>query len=94
MTSLPLAPGLGEKNLYISLLEMRAILLTLHAFQNKLICHTVGLMRDNTSVLMYINKLERTILSSLYLLVKQVLTWAKSNAVTCYIMGLQNVIVD
>ena len=64
------------------MLGMRAILLALHVFQDKLIGYTVGLMNDNTSVMAYINNQGGLIASSLYLLARQVLTLAESSAVT------------
>ena len=39
-----------EKSLHINLLEMKAVLMACHTFQDKLMGQTVGLMSDNTTV--------------------------------------------
>ena len=66
-----------KKNCHINLLEMHVILLVSHIFQDRQIGHTVRLMIDNTSVVVYINKQWGTIFSSLYLLAGHFLTWAE-----------------
>ena len=71
-----------EQNLHMNLLELRAVLLALQTFQDRLMGHRVALMSDNTTVVSYINKQGGTVLSSLYLLVRQVPTWAEFNSVT------------
>ena len=74
---------------------MCAILPAVHAFQDRLIGHTLELMSDNTSVVAYINKQGGTIRSALYVLARQVLAWAESSVVTIvahYILDPQNVI--
>ena len=45
-----------ESALHINLLEMKAVLMALHAFQDRLIGQSVGLMSDNTTVVAYVNK--------------------------------------
>ena len=62
-----------EKSLHINILEVHTVLLALHVFQDRLLGRTVGLMCDTTLVVAYINKQGETILSSLYLLVRQAL---------------------
>ena len=86
-----------EKELHINLLEMKAVLMACHAFQERLMHHSVGLMSDNTTVVAYVNKQGGTISSSLYLLTRQVLMWAESQKVTIiarYIPGSKNVVAD
>ena len=46
----------SEKHLHITLLEMRAVLLTLMAFQDRLMGHRVALMSNTTTVVLYVNK--------------------------------------
>ena len=62
-----------ERHLHINLLEMQTMLLALHALQAGLMGNTVGLMSDITSVVVYINTQGGTVLSSRYLLARQVL---------------------
>ena len=86
-----------ERNLHINLLELRAVLLALLAFQDRLMGHRVALMSDNTTVVAYVNKQGGTVSSSLYLLVRQVLTWAESHSVVLvgrYVPGRRNVLAD
>ena len=86
-----------ECNLHINLLEMKAVLLALHAFQDRLIGHSVGLMSDTTTVVAYVNKQGGTVSSSLYLLARQVLMWTEAHSVTLvarYIPGSRNVVAD
>ena len=86
-----------EQNLHINLLEMRAVLLALQAFQERLMGHRVALMSDNTTVVSYINKQGGTVSSSLCLLVRQVLTWAEFNSVSLvgrFVPGRRNVLAD
>ena len=89
--------SLEERYFHINLLEVCAILLALHAFQDRLINHIVALMSKSTSEVAYVNKQGRTVSSSLYLLARQVLAWDESismNLVGCYIPGPWNVVVD
>ena len=86
-----------DRNLHINLLEMRAVQLALQAFQDRLMGHRVALMSDNTTVVAYINKQGGTVSSSLYLLVRQVLTWAEFNSVSLvgrFVPGRRNVLAD
>ena len=86
-----------DRHLHINLLEMRAVLLALQAFQDRLMGHRVVLMSDNTTVVSYINKQGGTVSSSLYLLVRQVLTWAESNSVSLvgrFVPGRRNILAD
>ena len=86
-----------DQGLHINLLEMRAVLLALQAFQDRLMGHRVVLMSDNTTVVSYINKQGGTVSSSLYLLVRQVLTWAEFNSVSIvgrFVPGRRNVLAD
>ena len=87
----------AEKGLHINLLEMKAVLMALHAFQDRLMNHSVGLMSDNTTVVAYVNKQGGTVSSSLFLLTRQVLLWAESHSVSLsarYIPGERNVVAD
>ena len=89
--------SLQESSLQINLLEMKAVLMALHAFQDCLVGHSVGLMSDNTTVVAYVNKQGGTVSSSLYLLTRQVLLWAENHSVTLvarYIPGSKNVVAD
>ena len=87
----------AERDLHINLLEMKAVLMALHAFQDRLMNHSVGLMSDNTTVVAYVNKQGGTVSSSLFLLTRQVLLWTESHSVTLsarYIPGERNVVAD
>ena len=67
------------------------------AFQEGLIGYTLRLMGNNTSVVAYNNKQREAILSSLYILTRQVLAWGESNSVTlvaCYTSGPWDVVAD
>lgn len=86
-----------EAKLHINLLEMKAVLMALHAFQDRLLGHTVGLMSDNTTVVAYVNKQGGTVSSSLFLLTREVLMWAETHSVSLvarYIPGSRNVVAD
>ena len=59
--------------------------------------HGVALMSDNTTVVAYINKQGGTVSSPLYLLVRQVLTWAEMNSVSIvgrFVPGRRNILAD
>ena len=86
-----------DRNLHINILEMRAVWLALLAFQERLMGHRVALMSDNTTVVAYINKQGGTVSSSLYLLTKQILTWAELHSVSLvgrFVPGHRNVLAD
>ena len=86
-----------DQHLHINLLELRAVFLALQAFQNRLMGHRVALMSDNTTVVAYINKQGGTVSSSLYLLVRQVLTWTEVNSVSLigrFVPGRKNILAD
>ena len=59
--------------------------------------HHVALMSDNTTVLSYINKQGGLVSTPLYLLTRQILTWAESNSVSLigrFVPGRRNILAD
>ena len=87
----------ADQDLHINILELRAVWFALQSFQERLMGHRVALMSDNTTVVAYINKQGGTVSSSLWLLTKQVLTWAELNSVSLvgrFVPGHRNVLAD
>ena len=87
----------ADQDLHINILELRAVWFALQSFQERLMGHRVALMSDNTTVVAYINKQGGTVSSSLWLLTKQVLTWAELNSVSLvgrFVPGRRNVLAD
>ena len=86
-----------EKLLHINLLEMKALFLALHAFQEIVSGHHVTAMCDNSTVVAYVNKQGGTVSRPLCLLTSRLLRWAESFDVHLearYLPGESNVLAD
>ena len=86
-----------EKLLHINLLEMKALFLGLHAFQEDVAGHHVTAMCDNSTVVAYVNKQGGTVSRSLCLLTSRLLRWTESFNVHLdarYLPGESNVLAD
>ena len=86
-----------EKLLHINLLEMKALFLSLQAFQEVVAGHHVTAMCDNSTVVAYVNKQGGTVSRSLCLLTSRLLRWTESFDVHLdarYLPGESNVLAD
>ena len=89
--------SLTEKDLHISLLELKAVLLALRFFQSDCRNNQVLIASDNTSVVSYINKQGGIRSAKLCALMWRILTWCHLNNVTLrarHVPGSLNVIAD
>ena len=86
-----------ESSQHINLLEMKALFLALQSFQEMVTGHHVTAMCDNSTVVAYINRQDRTVSDSLCSLTRQLLQWAESFDVQLearYLPGQSNVLAD
>ena len=86
-----------EKLLHINLLEMKALFLGLHPFQEDVAGHHVTAMCDNSMVVAYVNKQGGTVSRPLCLLTSRLLRWTESFDVHLdarYLPGESNVLAD
>ena len=86
-----------EKLLHINLLEMKALLLGLQAFQDDVSGRHVTAMCDNSTVVAYVNKQGGTVSRALCLLTSRLLRWTESFEVHLdarYLPGENNVLAD
>ena len=78
---IPRFPGTwsrSDRNLHIICLELRAVISVLHHWVTVLQGHQVMITMDNTSVVSYINKQEKTHSPSLLRLVVDLFMWLQS----------------
>ena len=81
----------------VSLLEMKALFLALQSFQELFAGRHMTAMRDNSTVVAYVNKQGGTVSSSLCSLASQLLRWSESLDVHLdarYLPGQSNVLAD
>ena len=86
-----------EQDLHINVLEMKAVVLALSSFQDRLVGQRVALMTDNSTVVAYVNKQGGTVSRTLCEMAEQVHRWAELHSVQLigrYIPGHRNVIAD
>ena len=82
-----------KKLLHINLLEMKALFLGLQSFREDVISHHVTAMRDNSTVVAYVNKQGGTVSRTLCLLASRLLRWTESLDAR-YLSGQANVLAD
>ena len=86
-----------QKLLHINLLEMKALFLGLQLFRKDVIGHHVTVMRDNSTVMVYVNKQGGTVSQALCLLASCLLRWTESLDIHLnarYLPGQANVLAD
>ena len=89
--------SLVETQLHINVLELKAIMLGLRAFQDKVIGKVVLCQCDNTTACAYINKMGGTRSRVLTLLLTDMLIWCRTNSITLravHLPGEDNVLAD